>query len=237
MKRIGLLLILPSVILAAWLSGCTHEKTGPGGYGSNPPPAPPTSTTCNPDTVYFENAVLPIYQSNCAKAGCHDVASGAEGVVLDNYYNIYTTGGCVPGNPNKSRIYTVLNKGGEDRMPTPPYTPISSSQMSTIEKWINQGALNSRCDSVGCDTVNVTYASVIQPLLALYCTGCHSGPNPSYSINLTTYQGIVAVANSGRLMGALRWENGFFPMPKNGNQLSTCHITQFQVWINTGMPQ
>jgi hypothetical protein len=235
MKRTGRVLIMISMIIVAGLSGCSHEPKG--GVGAIPPPAPPTSSTCSPDTVYFENAILPYYQSNCAKPGCHDVASAAEGVVMDNYYHIFTTGGCTPKNPGKSRIYTVLKKGGEDRMPPPPYDPVSQDQLNAIEKWINQGALDNRCDSIGCDTLSVTYTATIQPVLQLYCTGCHSGPSPSYSLNLSTYQGIVAVANSGRLMGSLRWENGFFPMPKNGNQLSSCHIAQFQKWIDTGMPQ
>jgi hypothetical protein len=37
-------------------------------------------------------------------------------------------------------------------------------------------------------------------------------------------------------MGAIRQENGFFPMPKGG-QLSPCDIAIFQKWINLGMPQ
>ena len=218
---------------------CRHEPGGGPGGGTNnpPPPPPPTTSNCDPDTVYFENAVLPIFQSNCAKSGCHDAASAQEGVVLNNYYNIFVTGGVVPGNPNGSKVYEVLKKNGEDKMPPPPNTPLTQDQINTIGTWISQGALDNKCDSLGCDTLNVTYSNTIQPIIQLYCIGCHSGQNPQYSINLSTYQGVVAVANSGRLLGAIRWETGFFPMPKNGNQLPACQINQFQIWIDTGMPQ
>jgi hypothetical protein len=181
---------------------------------------------------------LPIFQSRCAKpGGCHDVASAQEGVMLNNYYNIFTTGGVVPGYPNSSRIYQALDKSGEDKMPPPPDAELTGAQKNAIATWITQGALDSKCDSLGCDTLNVTYTAIIQPILQLYCIGCHSGSNPQYSINLSTYQAVVGVANSGRLMGALRWETGFFPMPKNGNQLASCQINQFQKWMDAGMPQ
>ena len=105
-----------------------------------------------------------------------------------------------------------------------------------IGTWITQGALDNRCDSAGCDTINVTYTNTIAPILQTYCLGCHSGPNPSYSINLSTYNGVVGVAESNRLMGALRQETGFFAMPKNASKLSDCQIAQFQKWINTNEP-
>lgn len=226
-------------VITLWLAGCKHEPaTGPGG-GTNPPPPPPPlpSSNCDPDTVYFQNAVLPLFQSNCAKSGCHDVASAREGVILNNYYNIFTTGEVEPGNPNSSKVYEVLLKEGEDRMPPPPNQALTQEQIGIIATWIAQGALNNRCDSLGCDTANVTFYATIQPVIGIYCIGCHSSSNPAYSINLSTYDGVAGVANSGRLMGALRWETGFFPMPKNGNQLSACQISQFQKWIDTGMPQ
>jgi len=238
MRKNRLFPVVLFAFITLLLAGCKHEPAaGPDG-GSNPPPPPPPppSSNCDPDTVYFQNAVLPLFQSNCAKSGCHDVATAQEGVILNNYYNIFTTGEVEPGNPNSSKVYEVLLKDGEDRMPPPPNQALTQAQISTIATWIAQGALNNICDSTGCDTSNVTYSGTIQLVISLYCIGCHSGTNPAYSINLSTYDGVSAVANSGRLMGALRWETGFFPMPKNGNQLSACQISQFQKWIDTGMP-
>ena len=51
----------------------------------------PTGVPCDPDSVYFDNQVLPILVSNCAKPGCHDAASHQDGVVLSSYASLMST--------------------------------------------------------------------------------------------------------------------------------------------------
>jgi hypothetical protein len=224
----------------AMLYGCKHDPY----WGSGSvviPPTPPPSTTCSPDTVYFQNDVLPLFQSNCAKSGCHDVATAREGVVMVSYQSVMSSG-IVPYNTGASRVYQSMTGGGggglkeDDIMPPPPNPPMTSAQLQLIAKWINQGALNTLCESAGCDSTNVTYTTSLVPILQTFCVGCHSSSNPSYNINLTTYNGVVAVANTGQLMGSIRQQQGYFPMPKGGSQLSTCDIALFQIWINNGKP-
>ena len=38
---------------------------------------------CSPDSVYFEQQLLPIIQSNCAVSGCHDAAAPIMAVKAD----------------------------------------------------------------------------------------------------------------------------------------------------------
>ena len=76
---------------------------------------------CSPDTVYFERDILPLIGSNCAKSGCHDAITSADGVNYSTYNSTINTGKVDPGRPANSKMYTMLSKTGEI-MPPPPNT-------------------------------------------------------------------------------------------------------------------
>ena len=146
------------------------------------PPLIPTDPTnppvgggpCDPDTVYFQNDILPIFQTNCAKSACHNAASHIEGIILTDYNNIVSTGEIVGGRPNSGKIYeSIISSSSSDIMPPPPDAPLTADQIAKILKWINQGAKNNYCDA-GCDTVNVKYSTQVKSLLSSKCTGCHN---------------------------------------------------------------
>ena len=198
-----------------------------------PKPLPPgPEFKCSHDTIYFRNTVLPVILSGCAKTGCHDETSHKSNHILDNYAGIISL--VKPFDPQNSKLYTVLFSGSQERMPRG--TPFTIDQKSIIYWWIAQGAYNNKCDSAGCDSTIVTYTATIAPICAAWCTGCHGGSNPANGLSLESYDQVVACANSSRLMGALRHDNGFYPMPKGGEMLSPCEINLFQKWINIGKP-
>lgn len=89
-----------------------------------------------------------------------------------------------------------------------------------------------------CDTVNVTYATVIQPLVQTKCatSGCHNAGSRAGGINLSAYAGVKNVADNGLLLRVLRHENGVPPMPQGAAQLDDCTIAQIQKWVNDGAP-
>ena len=89
---------------------------------------------------------------------------------------------------------------------------------------------------VSCDTTNVTYAADILPVLTSSCTSCHSGSAPGGNVRLETYDEIVAAANNGSLLGVIRHEPNWSPMPKNGAKFSDCYITQLEIWVKDGTP-
>ena len=196
------------------------------------PHQPGPTFLCSHDTIYFQNFVLPVILSGCAKTGCHDDASHKKNYVLDNYSGILKL--VVPFDPQSSKLYTVLFSNPEKRMPI--NSPFNMEQKSIIYWWIKQGAYNNKCDSAGCDSANVSYTTTIYPITQAWCVGCHGGSKPANGISLETYEQVVACANSNRLMGSLRHDAGFYPMPKGGESLSPCDIDLFQKWINIGKP-
>ncbi len=206
-----------------------------------PPPPDPVDSTgvpCDPDTVYFQNQILPLLVSNCAMSGCHDVATHKEGVITTDYAHIKAK--VVAFNPNQSKIYkSIIDTDPGDRMPPPPAAAFTTDQKNLIKKWIEQGALNNVCnESYGqCDTSGVTYAAYIQPLVANKCVGCHGNSNPGGGIKLTNYAEVKASVLTGKFYGSIAWTAGFKTMPESGAQLSTCQLSKVKAWIDSGMPQ
>jgi hypothetical protein len=228
MRKIFKGILIPVFLLA--IASCHHSADLSVAPPKPPPPGP--EFKCSHDTIYFSNSVLPVIISNCAKSGCHNQSSHREDLVLDNYTSIVSL--VSPFNPQESKLYKVLFSNPQERMP--PGTPLSMDFKSIIYWWIAQGAYNNHCDSAGCDTTLVTYTKSIQPITQSWCVGCHGGSKPANGQSLETYEDVVSCANSGRLMGAIRHESGYSPMPQGGFMLSPCQINLFQIWINTGKP-
>lgn len=90
----------------------------------------------------------------------------------------------------------------------------------------------------GCDTSNVTYTTTIKTILDNSCalSGCHDAQTKSFGYDLSNYNGAVA-GTQGRLLGAIRHDNGFIAMPKGMAKLSDCDIAKITAWINSGTPQ
>lgn len=221
------LLALLTVIVVVMFA-CTHENLDL----NNPINIPTVSSPCSPDSVYFVSEIMPIIASNCAMSGCHDAATHAEGVNLTSYARIlkYVT----PGNPSNSELYSIITTTNSGhRMPPPPRSPLTTAQITKIQKWILQGARNNSCVG-GCDTTQFTYAAVIKPMMDTKCVGCHRSGSLGGNIDLSTYTGTRVVALNGKLLGSISQLAGFSPMPKNMAKLSDCEITQVRKWINAG---
>jgi hypothetical protein len=88
-----------------------------------------------------------------------------------------------------------------------------------------------------CDTVTVTYTLDVLPVLQSTCYPCHNQSFSSGGVILEGYNQTKAIAESGRLLGAISHAQGFSPMPKNGAKLASCDITKISRWIKAGMPQ
>ena len=196
---------------------------------------PITVSTCDPDTAYFQNSILPLVVSSCATTGCHDQDSHKDGVILTNYASIIKTGEIKSGDPNDSEFFETLTDDGDDLMPPPPFDPLNSEQIQLIRTWIEQGAENNSCID-GCDTTTVTFAGQIWPMMESYCTGCHSASAPGGGIVIADITDMVSLAENGSLMGSTRWETGYAKMPTN-QQLSECSIKVLQKWIDDGFPE
>lgn len=214
------------------INACKHEIPG-SATGSGVPDPNPVTLPGGSTLVCFESQILPLFQSNCAKSGCHDAASRQKGYVFDTYANIVKKD-VTPGRAENSKVYKVLFETGDKKMPRPPNPDLTPAQKALIGKWINEGARNTVNCGTSCDSSQFKYGANVAPLISTYCLGCHSGGAPSGGINLSTYIGVRNVALSGRLVGAVSHAPGYSPMPKNTGKLSPCQITQITKWVNAG---
>jgi uncharacterized membrane protein len=204
-------------------------------------------TPVNPgtkDTICFSQNILPMLNSSCGTTGCHDAASHRSGYVLTSYGSLMQNpGNIVPFNPSASRIYQVMQPGGEeDIMPPPPNSQITAQQLAIFSKWISQGALNSNCPPAGCDTSGtISFATKVFPVIQNNCIGCHGNAYTSMGggVDLRAYAQVKSNADNSRngipvLDGAIRQYTGFSAMPKNGLKLDTCSIRKIELWIQQG---
>lgn len=227
MKKIFSILAVLIIALTV-INACKHEI--PQAITGSPAPVPGgTGEVC------FEAQILPIFQSNCAKSGCHDAATHEKDYVFDSYINIIRKD-VRPGNAANSKVYKVLFETGDKKMPPLPNSDLTTDQKALIGKWINEGAKNTvTCGSV-CDSNQFKYSTNVSVIIGTYCLGCHSGSAPSGGINLSGYNGVRNVAVSGRLVGAVSHAPGYSPMPKNASKLSACQIAQIRKWVSSGAP-
>ena len=224
-----------------FLPSCKHEPVvlpaspGTGTGGGNGNGGGTGSVVCSPDTVYFQNEILPLFQSRCAMSGCHASSNPAEGINLTSYASIMSSGEIVPYDATEGDIMEVIQETDpDDIMPQPPNPPLTSAQITKLRTWINQGAPNNACD--GCDTSTVTYSLAIAPLLQNHCAGCHNNTTQGGGVNLSSYGGVQTVALNGRLDGALNHRAGYVAMPQGGNKLSQCNLDKIRIWLDQGAP-
>jgi Planctomycete cytochrome C len=234
MKKISILLTV-FILIIYFLGSCKHEPVGiplpaPGSGGGG---ATGGTQTCSADTVYFQNKVLPLLISSCAKSNCHDAASHQDGIELTSYQKIMTTADVDPGDPNGSKLYKVLNETDPTKiMPRPPSSSLTQAEKDLIYKWILQGAKNNACND--CDTTTITYSAAVVPIINTNCKGCHNPNFLSGNLDLTSYTNVKTIALNGKLMGSVDHLPGFPAMPKGAAKLTDCKITQIKKWIAAG---
>jgi len=235
--------LAPFVLIVLFIFSCKHEVpqplNGEDDGGDDPTDTiiipEPEAAPCDSDTVYFENTILPIFVSNCAKSGCHNTVDHQDGIILNNYANIMSTGDIEPFDTDAGDIVEMITESDpDDRMPPPGNAPLTSQQINWIITWINQGALNNSCNS--CDTSQVTFAATVFPIISAKCKGCHQGAAPGGGITFLNYADVALRANNGQLMGAITHAPGYSPMPKLAGKLPACDIAKIGIWVNDGAP-
>ncbi len=189
---------------------------------------------CDPNKVYFENDVLPLFQANCATSGCHDAGTASEGVILNNFSNIVNTGDVKPGDPSGSDIFEVLNETDPDKV-MPPTGKLPDAQIEIIRQWILDGAQNTACQD-SCDTTQVTYNNQISTIISSYCLSCHNASAPQGGRILESYNQVVDAVNNANLQPRVNHQQGFPGMP-TGGPMPQCEIDKINAWIQAGMPE
>ena len=87
-----------------------------------------------------------------------------------------------------------------------------------------------------CITEDMSYANDIVPILRNNCYGCHNSDARQGGVVLDSYTTLKAVVDKNRLLGAIRRQEGFSPMPRNAPKLPDCDINQIAAWKADGAP-
>jgi len=88
-----------------------------------------------------------------------------------------------------------------------------------------------------CDaTLPDTYQSVTRIIMLSNCISCHNSSVHQGDVVLETYAQVKQHAATGELMGVVRRQSDYKPMPPDA-ALRDCDIEQLQQWINNGMPE
>lgn len=195
----------------------------------------PQADSCATDSVYFNRDVQALLNKYCI--GCHGPVDPRDGVDLSNYESIIRTAEVRAFDYESSDLYEVLvEEDVSKRMPQGEgANKLSAGEIEIIRTWIMDGALESECDyeeEVGCPDSLKCYTRDIAPIMdSTGCTSCHSGGTR----DLSTYEGVKEVAISDALLGVIKHDPGFLPMPQNGEKLSQAEIDVIEAWINEGM--
>lgn len=87
-----------------------------------------------------------------------------------------------------------------------------------------------------CVTENVNYSEEILSIISTNCYSCHNAASNFGNVTLEGYAALKARVDNGQLLGVIRHESGFSPMPKNQPQLVDCDIAKIEVWVAAGAP-
>ena len=89
-----------------------------------------------------------------------------------------------------------------------------------------------------CDTIAVSYADDIAPIMQTNCYFCHSTANSpaGAGIILDSHAQMTVFVNNNRLLCAIEFGDGCSPMPPSGAQISLCDLALMNSWVNNGAP-
>ncbi len=227
------------ILIWLMVQSCTHEPfpdPGPDSNGMNPGSTDSSVfKACDTNVIFFNRDILPIFNKSCAIAGCHDKRTAKQGYVFTEYNTIIKRG-LTAGRPENSKIYEVISTTKiKDIMPPAPYKKLTTKELQLINRWIIEGLKNDTCVAKSdCDTAKVTFSKSVLPIFEAHCVSCH-GSITSYSgLRLHNYSFVKEAVNTGRLMGAIRWEPGFIRMPLDQPQLLGCDIKKLEIWLRNG---
>ena len=124
--------ILCLLTLSIWMiSSCTRDKSAdpqPQNGGSND-----TLTACDSTNVTYAVDIEPIISAKCAAPNCHGTGFSAGGVTLDTYEKVKIIA-------DNGRLQARAIDGSPSPMPPAPLSPLSASEKTAIQNWIDEGA-------------------------------------------------------------------------------------------------
>ena len=86
----------------------------------------------------------------------------------------------------------------------------------------------------GCNIDSVGFAADIFPIINQNCLICHSDAANFGNVSLADYSKVKRYADDKSLLGSVRHESGYSPMPQGQAKLSKCDIEKIDKWIAEG---
>ncbi|MNL04905.1 Planctomycete cytochrome C [compost metagenome] len=214
--------------LRLWVLGGTPSSGNGGNTGTNPPTTPtPAPTPLPPSDV--QGRALRVLAQNCT--ACHGETSGSGGVFgLQNVSHLVSAGLIIPGNPDQSRIYTVIRSGV-----MPPNGPLSQADQDLIRQWI-QGEVSTGAPPPTAPTPEATFKYISSEILTPKCVACHSATKASGGYRFDTYTGVLKAVSKTRPTDSDIYkvvEDGEMP-PRPGTPLSSAQQQVILEWIQKG---
>ena len=85
-----------------------------------------------------------------------------------------------------------------------------------------------------CNTSDMSYSADVLPILEDNCYSCHNQAGNQGGITLEGYSNLKTYVDNGKLLGAIKHEDGFSAMPQGEPQLAECQIAKIEAWIDQG---
>ncbi len=85
-----------------------------------------------------------------------------------------------------------------------------------------------------CTTDNMSYNDDILPIIQLNCYACHDQRNQLAGVILEGHAALKTYVDNGKLLGVIRHDPGFPPMPNGAPKLRSCDIEKIESWVNDG---
>ena len=141
------------------------------------------------DKVDFNSDIRPILESTCLS--CHGETKQGGELRLDTQAAALkgSENGAVlvPGQPDKSSLYTTttLDPDDDDVMP-PKGDPLTKVQTELLKQWIQEGAVWPE-DLTLTQVQRINFVKDIQPILEFNCVACHREGEAKGELQLDTY--------------------------------------------------
>ncbi|MFP5470640.1 MAG: c-type cytochrome [Bacteroidia bacterium] len=80
-----------------------------------------------------------------------------------------------------------------------------------------------------------SFSTEVLVIFSNSCMPCHSDSRREGGNSFESYNEAIKV-DSSLLLGVIRHESGFLPMPQGGGKLSDCDIKKIELWLENGSP-
>lgn len=98
----------------------------------------------------------------------------------------------------------------------------------------NEENLQSKINQPLCDTLNMTFAKDVLPIITLNCYSCHGNGNIQGGMNLDGFARIKRQVDNNLLLNVIKHSPGFSQMPQGQPRLAQCDINKIEAWVNRG---